>query len=131
MSASTEIRVWTAYSQHATAARIGNNRFQLETHVSDGVPSVFTIPCKATTHKLIQSRIEIGGQQQEIHVRFYDRSKHVGNILTLERLLSCQHLKQHTSKREYIAALICRTAACLLGRHVSGGSNEHASHCSA
>ena len=67
----------------------------------------------------------IGGAQLR-RVVLEDGTQRLDGGLALERALAADHFVQHGAEAEDVAAMIGGLAAHLLGRHVSGGAEDHA-----
>ncbi len=98
-----------------------------DTGVTDRLEALAGIFLEAPLHKDAHSRRNGGGKLCPIGMIFDDGGQSVGDGFAVESHFPGQHLVEDAAEGPDIRAAIGGFAASLLGRHVRGGSKDHAS----
>ena len=72
-----------------------------------------------------ERRRQTGRQQRPVRLCTNDGRERVGEVVARKRARARQHLEQHRAERPDVRALVHRSAARLLGRHVGGRAENH------
>src|SRR5439155_17708718 len=88
------------------AIDIGRYGFQFHSQITGRLPAALRILIEAMPQKFRNSWVQIHRQPCELWIADKNRSENFRYGFALERRVSRQHLVEHASKREHVAARI-------------------------
>ena len=108
------------------ARRRRSDLLQFMPRVTDVAQAALRIPLEASPQQRAHVRRHAGRQGPEVGLAREDGGNRVRQCVSGKQLAPGQHLEQEHAERPDVSALVHRTAARLLGRHVSRGAENDA-----